>query len=86
MSLSGPSAPAAPQLQAQVQEAHKILRTQLAEVLGEANANCTRIIYGGSVKPENIASLMQQPDVDGALVGGASLDPDTFYSIVNYQQ
>lgn len=70
----------------QVQEAHKILRTQLAEVLGEAIANCTRIIYGGSVKPENIASLMEQPDVDGALVGGASLDPETFHSIVKYRQ
>ncbi len=43
-----------------------------------------RILYGGSVKPENTAMLMTQPDIDGALVGGASLDPETFCRIVTY--
>jgi triosephosphate isomerase len=43
------------------------------------------IVYGGSVKPENIAELMAQPDVDGALVGGASLEADSFSKIVNYK-
>ena len=44
-----------------------------------------RILYGGSVKPQNIAELMAMPDIDGALVGGASLDADTFSKIVHYQ-
>lgn len=70
---------------AQVQEAHAIIRRQIALTLGSNVAESTRIIYGGSVKPENIAVLMAQPDIDGALVGGASLDPDTFCSIVRYQ-
>ena len=43
-----------------------------------------RILYGGSVKPENVATLMNQPEIDGALVGGASLDPNGFASIVKY--
>ncbi len=68
----------------QVQEAHKIIRREVAERLGEALAASTRILYGGSVKPENTANLMAQPDIDGALVGGASLDPETFCRIVKY--
>ncbi len=71
---------------AQVQSAHEILRRQIGTFLGEERANFIRIIYGGSVKPENISSLMEQPDVDGALVGGASLDPDTLYEIVTYKE
>ena len=70
----------------QVQEAHSIIRKRIAELLGERRANETRILYGGSVKPENIAALMAQPDIDGALVGGASLDPETFYDIVAYEE
>ncbi len=68
----------------QVQEAHHVIRRRIHELLGSERAMQTRIIYGGSVKPENIAGLMAEPDVDGALVGGASLDPETFYRIVNY--
>ena len=68
----------------QVQEAHKIIRREVAVRLGEERAIATRIIYGGSVKPENTSMLMAQPDIDGALVGGASLDAETFCKIVKY--
>jgi triosephosphate isomerase (TIM) len=68
----------------QVQEAHRIIRREVAERLGEDRAATTRIIYGGSVKPENTAMLMVQPDIDGALVGGASLVPETFSKIIKY--
>ena len=69
---------------AQVQEAHRMIRGEVESRLGQERAQSTRILYGGSVKPENIASLMSQPDIDGALVGGGSLDPETFSRIVNY--
>ena len=69
---------------AQAQEAHRMIRREVAERLGEERAKSTRILYGGSVKPENISNLMAQPDIDGALVGGASLDPETFCRIVGY--
>jgi triosephosphate isomerase len=69
----------------QVQEAHKIIRREVADRLGEERAEGTRILYGGSVKPENTANLMAQPDIDGALVGGASLDPETFCRIIKYK-
>jgi triosephosphate isomerase len=69
----------------QAQDAHRIIRRELACRLGEKCAAATRILYGGSVKPDNIASLMLQPDIDGALVGGASLNPETFARIVKYQ-
>ncbi len=68
----------------QVEEAHKIIRREVAERLGQERADATRILYGGSVKPENAAKLMAQPDIDGALVGGGSLDPETFCKIVKY--
>ncbi len=68
----------------QVGDAHRIIRRQVADRLGAERAEATRIVYGGSVKPENIAMLMSQPDIDGALVGGASLDPETFCRIVKY--
>ena len=55
-----------------------------AELAGADAADAVRIQYGGSVKPANIAELMAQPDIDGALVGGASLDPDEFAKIVAY--
>ena len=69
----------------QAQEMHGHIRRVIAEVHGEVPANATRILYGGSVKPDNIAELMSQPDVDGALVGGASLDAESFAKIVNYK-
>jgi len=65
-------------------EAHEIIRAELAHCCGEQLAQNTRILYGGSVKPDNIASLMQQDQIDGALVGGASLIPKTFADIVHY--
>lgn len=52
--------------------------------LGGAIAEGMRILYGGSVKPENAAQLMREPEIDGALVGGGSLDPESFAKIVNY--
>jgi triosephosphate isomerase (TIM) len=69
----------------QAQEMHGFIRSVLAETLGEAAAKATRILYGGSVKPENIADLMGREDIDGALVGGASLDAESFARIVNYR-
>ncbi|RMG16328.1 MAG: triose-phosphate isomerase [Deltaproteobacteria bacterium] len=66
----------------QAQEVHAAIRQVLAELGGEAAASVLRIQYGGSVKPENAADLLAQPDVDGALVGGASLDAEAFAAIV----
>ncbi len=62
------------------QEAHGWIREQLRELCGDT-AEQIRILYGGSVKPENAAELLSQPDIDGALVGGASLDPDSLLAI-----
>ena len=64
-------------------DAHAIIRREVARLLGSEVANGMRILYGGSVKPENAAALMGQPEIDGALVGGASLDPQSFAKIVN---
>ena len=61
------------------------IRATVAEAFGEPTANAVRIQYGGSVKPGNIADLMAQPEIDGALVGGASLDPDDFSKIIRYR-
>jgi len=69
----------------QAEEAHRYVRGLLGELFGDDFAEKIRILYGGSVKPENIAQLMARPDVDGALVGGASLDPETFARIVKYE-
>jgi triosephosphate isomerase (TIM) len=66
------------------QEAHAFLRTQLAAALGEADAKTLPILYGGSVTGENAASLITQPDIDGFLVGGASLDPKKFLAIIHH--
>ena len=66
----------------QAQEAHKYIRTLLGQVHGEEVAKSVRIQYGGSVKPENIKELISQEDVDGALVGGASLKADSFVQLV----
>ena len=68
----------------QAQEMHGFIRAKLSESHGEITANATRILYGGSVKPENIAELMKNEDIDGALVGGASLEAETFAKIVNW--
>jgi triosephosphate isomerase len=67
----------------QAQEAHAFIRPELANLYGQAAATAMRILYGGSVKPENIRGLIAQPDIDGALVGGASLKADSFAAIVN---
>lgn len=64
------------------QEVHALLRQRLGWLYGEEVANAVRILYGGSVKPNNIAELMRCPDIDGALVGGASLDVESFTAIV----
>jgi triosephosphate isomerase len=68
----------------QVQEVHAFLRELIGKKFGNASANATRILYGGSVNPENVSKLMSLPDVDGALVGGASLNPDSFSKIIHY--
>jgi triosephosphate isomerase len=65
-------------------EAHQMIRNEVRKRFGEQEADHLRILYGGSVKPDNVKSLMAQPDIDGVLVGGASLDPVSFASIVNY--
>jgi triosephosphate isomerase (TIM) len=67
----------------QAQAAHAFVRGKIRGLFGENAANHVQIQYGGSVKPENAASLMSLPDVDGALVGGASLKADQFLAIVN---
>ena len=69
----------------QAQEMHGCIRKFLAGIHGEGISENVRVLYGGSVKPENIRDLMSQPDVDGALVGGASLDAESFAEIVNYR-
>ncbi|MCX8026231.1 MAG: triose-phosphate isomerase [Thermodesulfovibrionales bacterium] len=70
---------------AQAQEAHEFIRKELQNIFGD-KAQEVRILYGGSVTPENIDDLMACPDVDGALVGGASLKPDSFARIVNFKR
>ena len=68
---------------AQAQEMHAYLRSVLASKYGEAIANNISILYGGSVKANNAVELFSQPDVDGGLVGGASLIVDEFVAIIN---
>ena len=70
----------------QAEQVAAALRLTLAEVLGQDVADKTRILYGGSVKGVNIAGFMKEPNVDGALVGGASLDITEFSSIVRFQK
>lgn len=69
----------------QAQEVHRLIRRLLTELAGPDVAGAIRIQYGGSVKPDNIKQLMSQPDIDGALVGGASLLADSFLALVRYQ-
>ena len=69
----------------QAQEMHAFIRRVFADRHSSSAGDALRILYGGSVKPDNIAGLMSQPDIDGALVGGASLKADSFAQIVNYR-
>jgi triosephosphate isomerase len=72
---------ATPQMAA---DAHAIIRGEAAKAFGQELADSLRILYGGSVKPENAKALMSEEEIDGALVGGASLDPKSFAAIVKY--
>jgi triosephosphate isomerase len=65
-------------------DAHRIIRAEIAALLGSEVASGLRILYGGSVKPDNATALLSQEEIDGALVGGASLKPDSFAAIVKY--
>jgi triosephosphate isomerase len=65
-------------------DAHRVIRGFARGAFGQQAASGLRILYGGSVKPDNVKGLMAQPEIDGALVGGASLDPISFASIVNF--
>jgi triosephosphate isomerase len=69
----------------QAQEVHQFLRSLVGKLFGETLAKSIRILYGGSVKPGNISELMARSDIDGALVGGASLDAETFSKIVQFK-
>jgi triosephosphate isomerase len=68
----------------QAQETHKYIRSLIDGVFGTALADSVRILYGGSVKPANVTELMAMPDIDGALVGGASLEAESFSQIVKF--
>lgn len=70
----------------QAEEAHQFIRNQIGEKWGADTAEDIRILYGGSVKPDNIDELMNQKDIDGVLVGGASLTVDSFARIVAFQE
>jgi triosephosphate isomerase (TIM) len=67
------------------QSAHAFIRQRIAQQISAAAAGTVRILYGGSVKPDNIKALTAQPDIDGALVGGASLEAKSFAALVHYQ-
>ncbi len=69
---------------AQAQEVHAFIRQLVARLFGQQVADALRILYGGSVKPDNVKGLMSQPDIDGALVGGASLKAESFAAIANF--
>ena len=68
----------------QAQEVHAFIRQLITRLFGQPVADAVRILYGGSVKPDNVKGLMSQPDIDGALVGGASLKAESFAAIVNF--
>ena len=69
----------------QAQEAHAFIRGVLEQIFEKNIAEQTRILYGGSVKPTNVDELMAQADIDGALVGGAALDAESFGRIINFK-
>ena len=68
---------------AQAQEVHASIRGLIGDMFGSETANATRIQYGGSMKPDNAGELLAQPDIDGGLIGGASLAADSFAEIVH---
>ena len=68
------------------QQAHAYIRQGIGRLVSDGAAEKVRILYGGSVKPDNIRGLMAQPDIDGALVGGASLDANSFAAIIRYER
>ncbi len=70
----------------QAQEVHAFIRNWIEETFNPGTANQIRILYGGSAKPDNIVELMAQPDIDGALVGGASLKADLFVPMIRFQE
>ena len=70
----------------QAQEVHQFIRQWLKAQFGERTAQAIRILYGGSVKPDNVRDLMSKPDIDGALVGGASLKPESFLPVVRFSE
>lgn len=70
----------------EAQEVHQFIRRWLKAHFGEQPAEAIRILYGGSVKPDNVRDLMSKPDIDGALVGGASLKPESFLPIVRFSE
>jgi triosephosphate isomerase len=70
----------------QAQEVHQFIRSLVKNNFGQALSDSVRILYGGSVKPDNIASLMAMPDIDGALVGGASLSAESFRKIIEFKK
>ncbi len=67
-----------------VETTHQYVRSLITNIFGKDLANATRILYGGSVKPENVSTLMSKKNIDGALVGGASLEADTFIKIIKF--
>src|SRR6185503_11390957 len=69
----------------QAEEVHAVIRALLREFAGDNGADAVRILYGGSVKADNIDALMAQPNIDGALVGGASLDATSFERIIQFR-
>ena len=69
----------------QAQEIHEFLRGVIGRVFDRETADSIRILYGGSVKPANVNGLMKKQDIDGALVGGASLDTESFSAIINFE-
>jgi len=66
-------------------ETHRLLRDLARQKFGEKEASAVRILYGGSVKPDNVGKLMAEEEIDGALVGGASLKPESFAALINYK-
>ncbi len=69
----------------QAQEVHRFIRNWLKDEFSQESADRIRLLYGGSVKPDNASDLMTMPDIDGALVGGASLKADSFLGIINFK-
>jgi triosephosphate isomerase (TIM) len=68
------------------EQMHAFIRSRVREMFGDTVAEGVRILYGGSVKPDNVAALMSEADIDGGLVGGASLEAGSFAAIVNYKE